>query len=639
MTLTATASIPGIAIATENGQLFFDYATKVDPLQTEDPPWTPNFGPHTVTISDGTIISIPERQPYTRWRYPWVSETVKMSPAQMVAQRLSFPYGNVGAKFRPIIPASYPDPTSYAALDRNQGDTGERNDIGEDTEWGAYFKVTGDSNYMMQTAEAAGTQPIFYDDIHTGCPISKITFKNANNYSYGHQYHGMPWFSAANDSPYGVHMAPNHAPQISYDAAVTTGSKWHLKNLQSAANFALLQNGSVSPEGLPYATPSEQRALAWELRDAAMAEVATKLFEKNGWDMSGCLPSSYFTTILAQTLKYVLQPLQNDPELQMSRALWKDGSGAYAPWQQCYINETLAFLVLTGHTEFHSVYLWHLQGIINFTSGKTGWPPALACDYWTYSGAGTSTGALPSMAAIYAMYITPKGTTPGGQLGDTLTQAQLDKLNADPFNGGNLVDPDGEGDYFETSHMNLAAALYMHAKGYLDVKTTCPDVQLAYDNVHRMLVNLDAAQTNPDHRWYMSYRNAIVTDDNQVPTTIIQPTPVGYQGQPAPPSAPPPVEPPPPPLAPPPTPDPQPQPENPPMSDPLASLNAAIATIKADIAAEIKAAHDRIVAIIAAATGTGTQVDPAELQAAVDQLATLHTSLSADTAALPTATN
>ncbi len=47
--------------------------------------------------------------------------------------------------------------------------------------------------------------------------------------------------------------------------------------------------------------------------------------------------------------------------------------------------------------------------------------------------------------------------------------------------------------------------------------------------------------------------------------------------------------------------------------------------------------HDRIAAIIAAATGSGVQVDPAELAQAVSDLNALHTNLTADTAALPTA--
>lgn len=73
--------------------------------------------------------------------------------------------------------------------------------------------------------------------------------------------------------------------------------------------------------------------------------------------------------------------------------------------------------------------------------------------------------------------------------------------------------------------------------------------------------------------------------------------------------------------------------------DPLSPLAAAVAEVKADVAAEIAAIHARIVAIIAAATGSGTSVDPAELQAQVDALGALHTTLTADTAALPTATS
>jgi hypothetical protein len=74
------------------------------------------------------------------------------------------------------------------------------------------------------------------------------------------------------------------------------------------------------------------------------------------------------------------------------------------------------------------------------------------------------------------------------------------------------------------------------------------------------------------------------------------------------------------------------------MADALQPLNDAIAQLKADVAAEVAAVHARIVAIIAAATGSGVSVDPAELQSAVDALGALHSTLTADTTALPGAT-
>lgn len=74
------------------------------------------------------------------------------------------------------------------------------------------------------------------------------------------------------------------------------------------------------------------------------------------------------------------------------------------------------------------------------------------------------------------------------------------------------------------------------------------------------------------------------------------------------------------------------------MSTPLEALDTIVATLKADVAAEIKAVHDRISAIVAAAQG-GTVIDPAELQAQVDALNALHQTLTADTAALPAATS
>lgn len=566
MTLSASADIPGYAITSDatGAQLFFKYGigapgdNLVDSKsgKLDGQPFNGGAGPHTITIKDDTgavvqTMALPYKKWRTHFRFPWVTDKVLMSPAQLVAARFSFPYGNPCGLKRVRKPdvVPYNDPNSFAGLDPNEHDTGERPDIGNVNEWAAYFMATGDADGMMQTAEAAGTAPLFYQDNATGKMFDKRVYQSANDYSYGPQYWGRPWVPASQGQ--GVNLSLDHPAEVSYLAALATKSGWHLRNLQYWANYVLVSGFGLS-NGLVCIANAEQRQMAWGLRTVGMAEVATKEFERLGILPADCFPSSYFKDVLDNTLTEVLIPLMNDPELQVARVLWKDGSGAFAPWQQGYIGEVLAWLVLTGHTEFNALYLWQLHGMIDMASGKTAWPPALLAEYYIYMGAGTAAGALPSWGAIWTNYSTPGAI--GNQVDNgAITPAILAAVKADPFNGGNLLQPDGQGDYFQESRQCFAAAMYLTKQGILNVLAALPDLQAAYDNATLLMKNLDAAQIDPYHGWFMSWRNAVVDDPTGAPTTIIQPTPVGYQAQPLP--APPPViVPPDPPPAPPPAP-------------------------------------------------------------------------------------
>lgn len=540
MTLSASASIQGIEI-TDGPQIVFDYADKIDPIAAMqgDGPFPSLFPAHSITISDGTILQVVERQPYSRARYPWMPEQVVMSAHDMVAQHLCFPYGSIGATFADLPKPTYDSFNSFAALDRNEGDTGGRPDIRLVNDWAARSLRTGDFDGMMQTAEAASTCPFFYIDLHTGKLASKITYPSLNNYAYGHQYHGLPWFGASPFSAYGVNLAPNHIPQQSYAACIVTRSTWHFENLCAAANYPLIQNGSVTPENLPCITFSEQRALAWGLRDSLMAGAAAKFFAANNIPLGIGLPESYWDTIVAQTNKYVLEPCRIDPEFAVSHFPWQDGSGACAPWQQGHLSGALAFGIMTGHAELAPYYLFQLQGLINLSSGKSGWNKRMPCVYYMYTGQYANETILPSCSAIWQRFISPIGSLPGAQLGgELISQAILDEVTARP-DINVLADPDGQGEYIQILFFALACAMYLTQEGILDCVSACPDLPVSYQNVLEMLQNLEATRTDPYHGWKMYEGYSLTLNKNAAPTTITQPVPVGY-------NAPPPVDPPPP---------------------------------------------------------------------------------------------
>lgn len=528
---------------------------------------------------------------------------IRRSPADLVAASRMFPFGDTGVAVPPQPPRVPYTQMGSSNLTIGMPTTGERQDIGFVTDNSAYYMLGKDPAPMVDWAQAAGTCPMHFRDEATGKPIDLLKYPTTNAYD-GAGYQGIPWLAKGPPNPqapaysqWGGGWVPQqaHYPEMSYVAYQATLDAGFLEDLQYSANFTVLTDAAISRQMGKATCHGEYRGVAWALRNLFMAHVSTRDAEAAGTLPTSCHPSSYWKALLDNALGFYSRSM-TDPTRQVFRFVsdlvdaGNPSVKALAPWQCDYMLTALALGVLTGHADWTPLYLWALKNAIDRTSGDE-LPVGFGAPYYI-------DGGQPSWKAAMVAGI--------GQLGgaEPATQAELAALAADPYNGGKAL----RGIYYLCNTRTvLVMAQYLHLKGLVDVKSVYPKLDTCVSNVDRMLRN---AVADPAVRLTMNPRASVVLDASQAPATI----------PPLPPTQPPPTT-------------------EPPMSDNLGSLKAAVETIKADVAAEIKAVHDRIVAIIAAATGTGVSVDPTELQAQVDALNSLHQTLTADTASLPTATS
>ena len=83
---------------------------------------------------------------------------------------------------------NYVNPMDLAGVEPGGGTTGERYDIGEETEIVANYEINPtDSvaiNAMLSWGDAANTWPIYWRDDATDAPINKATYPKTNNYGW-----------------------------------------------------------------------------------------------------------------------------------------------------------------------------------------------------------------------------------------------------------------------------------------------------------------------------------------------------------------------------------------------------------------------------------------------------------------------
>ena len=527
--------------------------------QDQDPALIQNILNPVFTVRDGTgavikAIPLPEKQARTAFRFPWLTSTVVQTNLDLIAQHLVFPIGDPGAQLRTPDPVTYDGPNDFPDMVRYEGQTGESDMIGLFSEHAAVAIRTGDFSQALIIAEGASTAPLIFQDKSTGKPIDKLKYPKCNNYGGGPNYRGRPWMKPADanfaSDPNIVYPNIAHYPEASYVAAMATFDPWHLRNLQMAATNCLLTDGdayvtdwstfALSP--MIMASP-ETRAFAWELRTVAMAEVATREFEKRGILPANCMPSAYFTQVLANIRQYYIAVRMADPDKQLLRIFETDGG--IDPWQVEYQLETLAFMVLTDHTDWNDTFLWALKNPIDRTSGDSGWPACLPAVYYIWIGAAGA--RFPSWAAIWNNHKLPSAQS--GQLGQTLTQQQLDMVNADQFNSG-YFPPQQDGDYPMETHGVLSMALYLHQIGKLNVLSVYPELTKCWANLHRMFVAKEAAVVSiyGHGNWFFNNRDAESFDQTKftlTPSSFPQQLPANSVTAPASPIPPNPAPPPP----------------------------------------------------------------------------------------------
>ncbi len=522
-------------------------------------------------------IDVPSHWWQAQWTYRKQVVAAVLSPAQIVAARLMFPYGHVNqmteANRDPRMPYML---LGSSGITKYMPTTGERRDIGLETDPEAFYMEEGYAVDMLDWAHSAGSCPLHLVDESTGRPVDQIAnpinMYDAAGYQAGHWVDKGPAIPATgtvyladgvtldktapgyNPGSSGYHnfgggWTPQqaHFCEMSYLAHCVTLDLGFLEDLQHEANFVMMGDGKKNAAGIPLFS-GEYRGIAWAIRTVAMAHTATRELEKRCLE-SGTpfpdylLPSSYFKTLLDANLVEFMKTMNStDPTVQCFRTILP--MPRFGPWQHEYMMLALAYLVLSGHPEWEPLYRWCLGNVIARTNGNMtppgGYPVGYGGAYYLNTVRGQGQGwdgnrgrKDPSVPASPSdpltlppsdwgkKYVSWAESFEDMQLhgGDPwegspsgITTAQYDKLLTDVYNSANGYRPYAGREYLQNTHSNLAAAAYLNLTGLSNVRGTYPELDACTANVERMLAG--------DR---FNERAAIVADPSASPTQIPPP--------------------------------------------------------------------------------------------------------------------
>lgn len=456
-----------------DGSLIHGLGAVGDLTISKQPDWSRPYhlGLHHVKVEDakGVVLfdqDIPSHWWNSRWSCRAAPLAATITPDIIVGNRRMFPMGAVSKPIGTVNNYQFKGPMDSAGVTIAMGTTGERPDIGLMTDPSALYMLKRNAGPMLAWAQAAGSCPFHYRDENTGKPVDLIKYPAATDYTDNIQ--GYPILmkgpkNAGGWPNFGGGWVPQqaHECEMSYLAWCATKDPIFLIDLNYAANFMVLDDGALSNKLKLATAHGEYRGIAWTFRNLFMVAAATQDAEKAGTLPAQCHPFSYWKTLLDQELAYYSKSI-TDPANQLFH-LVVPGTLRFAPWQVDYMLASLAFGLLTGRGEWAPLYLFALKNLIDRTSGGSGYPPGWGGGYylnvfeWKKKADGTydqsafdQTKKLDWYNSFLFSQNDPNGPMP--------TQAQIDKLLIDEFNGGV---PMSGFEYLEDARANLVMAQYL----------------------------------------------------------------------------------------------------------------------------------------------------------------------------------
>lgn len=505
--------------------------------ESQNPP--PDQPPYTVTI-DGVSKNIPSHGWRQRATFRSAPISIKNKPDQIVAAKRFFPMADPGgpgigntAAIAAIPPFKGPFDNSTTIKGMTQ--TGGGSDRWLITDEASYFMRTGIHGPMIAKALSADSVPVNDIDENTGKPVDLLKYPTLNCMMNG----VSPSFAVGPKDASGHFQcsdgwgpSSDHYPSLCYIAFQATYDLGFLLNLQTSANFPFLSDWwtTYNLSGTPRKATlnaGQTRQLAWPLRMLFEAHTATLDAEAAGIDLAtyDLLPSSYFKTLLDNNLAFYTKQMQ-DPQRQQFRLLGPD-IWPVGPWQCDYLHMTLAFGVLTGHSDWAPLFLWTLGNPIARTSGKSGWPQCYPVAYYM--------NTIAKGDVLQADTVPPAPRLTWAQAFDdqvahhlvTMPQAEHDAIKADPSNGGKLCARDGggggDGTMFAGVRFALIAADHVDKLGLAGVRAMYPEFDTCLSNVQGMLTNKGPAA--------FAERFCIVAATQSQPPTTQPPAGAIYMGK------------------------------------------------------------------------------------------------------------
>lgn len=508
-----------MALAMENGDIVYHCGTMAPPLPASNNPGTvhdlPGYSIGPVNVRGHWWLS--------RWRDFKSPITIIKSPRDLVDAHRVFPYGNIGVRLgspqsqHPAPRQRYTNPMDACGLTKYMPTTGERPEIGVYNDRDADYMLGFDPSPAVDLGKAHMSVPIHFMDPVTKQPVDLLKYPSANAYSSNVQ--GLPWMLQGPVRPDGWPRPADgwmpqqaHYASLSYVIFQATHHPAFLEDMQYAANFMFINDAyNSSRQGKPI-LHGEYRGWSWGLRNLFQAHTATKDAEALGILPATCKPSSYFKALLDNQLAFVTAQINPaDHGQQTFRLVIGPSGGRFAPWQQDYMISALGHGILTGHSDWVSIYLFALGSAYERMANiPGGYPPGFGDGYYFDS-------AQPDwMSAIKAGVVDHTDPATGAPVylggAEPATPAELSALAADPLNGHKALRGFA---YLQATRAVLVDAQFMHNEGILDIKTTYPLLDQAVDNAHRMILN----------GGWVAPRQSRISDKTKVSNVIIPYTP------------------------------------------------------------------------------------------------------------------
>lgn len=450
----------------------------------------------------------------SRWLHEITPDKIIRTPKDLIEGFLAPPFGDMGITPDPISSPVFEGPMGTAGLVTYEPTTGERSEIGIETDWGAHFLRTGEASGMIETGKAAFSMPMFWTDERTGKPWDLIKEPSANTYWTPVQ--GSPWmgpWAPASVPPNPWTLDGAHGMEDEGLIYFATGLDRHLEALQYRAIAMFLEDAYTSGKaGYAVCAPAQTRKTAWTIRQLAMACKATEMREAQGNFPDYLLPSATLKQMLDNQFDWFRKSYTTVSALQTFH-VWPDYRAAF--WQQDYLNTAFALPAMWWPDKYADVYLWTLYSTIQRTNGKSGWPPAFPTVYYIglFVDSPMNTVWLDSWADAWKKFVADQlaGTDPQGNNGQ-VTQAIADALAKDPYNGG--VYAYTGVDYPLNVRGVLAFAVWLDRNKIVNVSATYPELEQCYAVQDAMA----------KRRNYMTERWSLAVDPQPVTVITIEPS-------------------------------------------------------------------------------------------------------------------
>jgi len=251
--------------------------------------------------------------------------------------------------------------------------TGGRGDIGPTTEANTVWLVTQNPDaaaYALAQAAAAGSVPWHMFNPATGQYLTTRDYPNVWADPRGTFTQPIRWPTD------GWTPDSSHMPDLSYDAYLLTGSRYHLDELNAQAAWAITcvwpgtRSFNGSPDDIVINPGDQTRESAWSIREVDEAAYANP---------AGSAAKAYFTQVENDNYSWIVSQLPAWTKLEGQAYGYLPGANGdndVPPWQQDYLASAVIQAVEMGNADAKTFLQWMSNFLVGrFTNAANGFNP------------------------------------------------------------------------------------------------------------------------------------------------------------------------------------------------------------------------------------------------------------------------